>query len=181
MAARDGRMAVLNELIGAVRLSPSTLSFPCLDARIRAYQIKFIKFFAWEDKWISRALDARNVEIKWLIKSRLNTVMFYLLWTLAPILVSIISFFAYVMQGKELSVSIAFTVRPIMSSRDVKTDCGYHQVDRVVQYDQDAIERYPGVDSPSSSGSFFLVLVVQFSHLSCHSGWRLIEADSCLS
>ncbi|KAF8220884.1 multidrug resistance-associated ABC transporter [Tricholoma matsutake] len=88
LAAKDKRMGVLNELIGAV---------------------KFIKFFAWEERWIGRALDAREHEMKWMIKARVNSVMFYVLWTCAPILVSIISFFAYVMQGKELTVSIAFT------------------------------------------------------------------------
>jgi len=36
--------------------------------------------------------------------------MFYLLWTCAPILVSIVSFFVYVVQGNELTVSVAFTV-----------------------------------------------------------------------
>ncbi|TFY53857.1 hypothetical protein EVG20_g9943 [Dentipellis fragilis] len=88
MAARDKRMGVLNELIGAV---------------------KFIKFFAWEDRWIQRALDAREVEMKWMIKARFNSVMFSSLWVLAPIFVSVISFFAYVVQGKELTVSTAFT------------------------------------------------------------------------
>lgn len=47
LAARDKRMGVLNELIGAV---------------------KFIKFFAWEERWIQRALDAREAEMKWMIK-----------------------------------------------------------------------------------------------------------------
>lgn len=37
--------------------------------------------------------------------------MFSMLWTTAPILVSIISFFTFVVQGKELTVGIAFTVR----------------------------------------------------------------------
>ncbi|KAJ8489168.1 hypothetical protein ONZ45_g13681 [Pleurotus djamor] len=58
LAAKDKRMGVVNELIGA---------------------IKFIKFFAWEDRWIGRALEARGQEIKWLIK------------------------------GKELTISVAFT------------------------------------------------------------------------
>ncbi|KAF8060200.1 multidrug resistance-associated ABC transporter [Lyophyllum atratum] len=88
LTARDKRMGVLNELIGAV---------------------KFIKFFAWEERWIGRALGAREVEMQWMIKARVNSVMFGLLWTCAPILVSIISFFTYVVQGKELSISIAFT------------------------------------------------------------------------
>ncbi len=45
--ARDKRMGVLNELISG---------------------IKFIKFFAWEDRWIERVLDAREVEMQWMIK-----------------------------------------------------------------------------------------------------------------
>ncbi|TFK50633.1 P-loop containing nucleoside triphosphate hydrolase protein, partial [Heliocybe sulcata] len=88
LAARDKRMGVLNELIGAV---------------------KFIKFFAWENRWIDRAMDARHKEIQWMVKARINSVMFSLLWTCAPILVSLISFFTYVMLGHELTVSIAFT------------------------------------------------------------------------
>ena len=46
-AARDKRMGVLNELIGAV---------------------KFIKFFAWEERWIQRVLGARETELQWFIK-----------------------------------------------------------------------------------------------------------------
>ncbi|KAJ7764128.1 hypothetical protein DFH07DRAFT_1059163 [Mycena maculata] len=88
LKARDGRMSVVNELIGAV---------------------KFIKFFAWEERWIKRALDAREVEMKWMIKSRLNSLMFFLIWSLAPILLSTISFLTYVMLGNELTIGTAFT------------------------------------------------------------------------
>ncbi|KIJ90780.1 hypothetical protein K443DRAFT_14955 [Laccaria amethystina LaAM-08-1] len=48
LAARDKRMGVLNELIGLY--------------------VKFIKFFAWEESWIRRALDASEAEMKWMIK-----------------------------------------------------------------------------------------------------------------
>ncbi|KAG7085320.1 hypothetical protein E1B28_013860 [Marasmius oreades] len=88
MAARDKRMGVLNELIGAV---------------------KFIKFFAWEDRWIDRAMGAREKEMKWMIKARINWIMFYLLGMSAPILISIVSFATFVAQGNELRVSTAFT------------------------------------------------------------------------
>ncbi|KZT05166.1 multidrug resistance-associated ABC transporter [Laetiporus sulphureus 93-53] len=86
--ARDKRMGVLNELIGAM---------------------KFIKFFAWEDRWIKRVMDAREVEMKWMIKSRVNAVCFSLIWVCAPILVSVTSFFVYVIQGNVLTVGTAFT------------------------------------------------------------------------
>lgn len=48
--------------------------------------------------------------------ARVNSVMFYLLWTCAPILVSIISFTVYVLRGNELDIPTAFTV-----SNDVAT------------------------------------------------------------
>ncbi|KAI0634339.1 multidrug resistance-associated ABC transporter [Trametes polyzona] len=85
--ARDKRLGVLNELISA---------------------IKFIKFFAWEDRWIRRAMDAREVELGWMFKSRLNSVLFSLVWTCVPILVSVTAFFVYVAQGNELTIGTAF-------------------------------------------------------------------------
>ena len=51
--ARDKRMGVLNELISAV---------------------KFIKFFAWEDRWVQRVLDAREVEMQWMIKGERSSL-----------------------------------------------------------------------------------------------------------
>lgn len=73
-------------------------------------QVKFIKFFGWEDRWIARVLSARKVELDWLIKGRLNSIMFNTLWITVPILVSVISFFAHVVvAGKELDVGTAFT------------------------------------------------------------------------
>jgi hypothetical protein len=74
-------------------------------------KIKFIKFFAWENHWIDRVSDARATEIKWMIKGCLNSVLFQLLWSCAPVLVSVSSFLAFVLQGNELTVGIAFTVR----------------------------------------------------------------------
>lgn len=46
-----------------------------------------------------------------MVKARLNSVLFQLLWSCAPVLVSITSFLVFVLQGNELTVSIAFTVR----------------------------------------------------------------------
>jgi hypothetical protein len=44
--------------------------------------------------------------------ARLNSLMFYLIWALAPILLSTISFLTFVMLGNELTIGTAFTVRP---------------------------------------------------------------------
>ncbi|KAF9555967.1 multidrug resistance-associated ABC transporter [Agrocybe pediades] len=88
LAQRDKRMTVVNELLSTV---------------------KFIKFFAWEERWIDKALDVRELEMQWLIKARTNSVMLNCLWTVAPILVSIVAFGVYVMRGNELTVGTAFT------------------------------------------------------------------------
>jgi hypothetical protein len=114
MTARDKRMGVLNELIGAVSYylfcdSPATTD-RCLA------KVKFIKFFAWESRWIDRVSDARATEIKWMIKSRINSIMFQLLWSCAPVLVSITSFLVFVLQGNQLTVSVAFTVCYFLST-----------------------------------------------------------------
>ena len=53
MAARDRRMGVVNELLGA---------------------LKFIKFFASEERWIARSESSRAEELHWLVKSMLVLV-----------------------------------------------------------------------------------------------------------
>ena len=88
LAARDKRMGVLNELLGA---------------------IKFIKFFAWEERWTQRTMNARKKELSWMVKSRINSILFSAIWTLAPILVSVVSFASYIWLGNQLTVSVAFT------------------------------------------------------------------------
>jgi hypothetical protein len=55
LAARDKRMGVVNEVVTSV---------------------KFIKFFAWEDKWIGRVDDARKHEIKWLTEGEKSPLMY---------------------------------------------------------------------------------------------------------
>ncbi|TBU41809.1 P-loop containing nucleoside triphosphate hydrolase protein [Dichomitus squalens] len=93
-AARDSRMGVLNELITA---------------------IKFIKFFAWEDKWVERVLSARTVELHWITKERVNSILFSLLGYISPVLVSAASFYVYIAQGNELSIGTAFTALALYS------------------------------------------------------------------
>ncbi|KAJ7843057.1 hypothetical protein B0H14DRAFT_2359165 [Mycena olivaceomarginata] len=86
--AKDKRMAILDELISSV---------------------KFIKFFAWEQRWIDRALTAREEELRWMLKANINNIIFSGLWGFAPISLSLVSFFTYVWLGNELTVGTAFT------------------------------------------------------------------------
>ncbi|KAF8502971.1 hypothetical protein JB92DRAFT_3123623 [Gautieria morchelliformis] len=87
--ARDKRMNIVNELLNSVKL---------------------VKFYGWENRWIDRVLDARKFELGWLVKGRINRIMFSALWTTAPILVSVLSFLTFILTGHELTISVAFTV-----------------------------------------------------------------------
>ncbi|KAJ7725290.1 hypothetical protein DFH07DRAFT_970902 [Mycena maculata] len=92
--AKDKRMAVLDELISSV---------------------KFIKFFAWEERWIDRAMAARQEEMRWMVKSNISSIFFSLLWGFAPISLSLVSFFTYIWLGNELTVGTAFTAIALFS------------------------------------------------------------------
>nr|XP_019008083.1 ATP-binding cassette transporter [Kwoniella pini CBS 10737]OCF46864.1 ATP-binding cassette transporter [Kwoniella pini CBS 10737] len=95
LKARDKRIGVMNELIGA---------------------IQFIKFFAWIEQWKNRAAEARAKEMKQMVRSLINGIWFSLLWSLAPIFVTLVSFFCYIVIAKrELTVSVAFTAISLFS------------------------------------------------------------------
>nr|ODN96123.1 ATP-binding cassette transporter [Cryptococcus depauperatus CBS 7855] len=91
LKARDKRIGVMNELIGA---------------------IQFIKFFAWVEQWRARAAEARAKEMKEMVRSLINGIFFSMLWSIAPILVTLVSFFwqvYIVIEKRDLTVSVAFT------------------------------------------------------------------------
>ena len=62
-------MGVLNELISAVRsifLSSVGETVGMMDAV--AYVGQVYQVFAWEDRWVDCVMDAREVELKWMVK-----------------------------------------------------------------------------------------------------------------
>ncbi|KAF7982635.1 hypothetical protein HWV62_27065 [Athelia sp. TMB] len=104
--ARDKRMQLVNELIGAVRVFKASSIYAMA---LTFAKIKFVKFFAWEGRWIERVMGARKNELSWLIKSRINSVFFHLAFTFSPVLVAVVSFWVYILSGHEMTISIAFT------------------------------------------------------------------------
>ncbi|CAE6434018.1 unnamed protein product [Rhizoctonia solani] len=87
-AMRDRRMQAMNEAIQG---------------------IKFIKFSAWESRWIQRVLEARRAEVGWLSKLKLTNFFMSMVWDLVPILVAAIGFSCFTLVAKrELTVDIAF-------------------------------------------------------------------------
>ncbi|KEP50340.1 multidrug resistance-associated ABC transporter [Rhizoctonia solani 123E] len=94
-AMRDRRMRAMNEAIQS---------------------IKFIKFSAWESRWINRVLDARNEELKWLRKLKVSIFFLGMTWDVVPIMISAISFSCFTLVAKkELTVDIAFPCITVFS------------------------------------------------------------------
>ncbi|CAO3630134.1 unnamed protein product [Mucor hiemalis] len=89
MEARDKRVNLVTEVLQGIRQ---------------------IKFFAWENKWEERIMEARNAELYQLAITYINGVFFSLVWQGAPILVTLVSFSFTKLEGKELTAPIAFTV-----------------------------------------------------------------------
>ncbi len=72
--------------------------------------MRFVKIQGVESQWEERVAAARRKEIRKLIWSRVMTFLFELLWTVIPVLVTLVSFFFYVKIAKEeLTISTAFT------------------------------------------------------------------------
>lgn len=71
--------------------------------------MQFIKFFAWEVKWVDRIMAARSREMQWLRKSKWTDFFVGFFWDIVPFGISIFSFMAFVLIAKgELTVTIAF-------------------------------------------------------------------------
>ncbi|PWN18685.1 hypothetical protein BCV69DRAFT_291227 [Microstroma glucosiphilum] len=88
-AARDKRLSSLNELIS---------------------NLKFVKYYAFEEEMRRRVLDLREVELAWLKKRQINSAIIMALWTLTPAGVTTVSFACYVLIAKkDLDVPTAFT------------------------------------------------------------------------
>ncbi|KAF8310766.1 P-loop containing nucleoside triphosphate hydrolase protein [Clavulina sp. PMI_390] len=90
LAARDERLREMNQVIQGIR---------------------FLKFFAWEAKWVERVMKARERELVRLSKVLWLWVLIMLMWDVLPLFISIISFSAFIVidHGK-LSVAVAFPV-----------------------------------------------------------------------
>ncbi|KAJ7459957.1 hypothetical protein FB451DRAFT_1272196 [Mycena latifolia] len=94
LKAKDKRMGEVNELLGAIKL---------------------VKFFSWEEMWIGRAMEARDEEMAWRRKGRINNWLFHCVWSITPIMLSIISFTTYVGLGNKLTIGKAFTALALFS------------------------------------------------------------------
>ncbi|KAF7727930.1 hypothetical protein EC973_006818 [Apophysomyces ossiformis] len=87
-SARDRRSDLINELLQGIRM---------------------IKYFAWEKNWAQKVIEARNIEIKRLIRTLVFEILTSLVFTALPVVVTASTFIWYTkVQGHTLTASVAF-------------------------------------------------------------------------
>ncbi|KAF8310772.1 P-loop containing nucleoside triphosphate hydrolase protein [Clavulina sp. PMI_390] len=98
LAARDVRVNEMNQVIQGIR---------------------FLKFFAWEAKWIERVMAKRKRELALFGKFLWFICTIIFIWDVLPLVVTLISFssFLFIAHGK-LTVAIAF---PVISGLEIMT------------------------------------------------------------
>lgn len=85
------------------------------DARIHATNevlsnIRIIKFFAWEQRFIGQVNDKRYTELKYLRRRYILWAIAATIWSGSPILITFLSFLVYTnVEKKDLIPSVAFT------------------------------------------------------------------------
>jgi hypothetical protein len=101
---------VLVRPTAALQRSVSSMRGTRMRAMNEAIQnIKFIKFSAWESRWIQRVLDARGAELGWLRKLKFVNFFMGMVWDLVPIAEPAVVFRCLTVVAKrELTVDIAF-------------------------------------------------------------------------
>ncbi|KAG8904640.1 hypothetical protein FRB99_001405, partial [Tulasnella sp. 403] len=89
MKSRDERVALMNEILGGIRM---------------------LKFMAWERSFEKRVLAIRAKELSFQRRNYYIEVLFNFIWAGSPILVTLVSFWHYaVIRKMSLTPSIAFT------------------------------------------------------------------------
>ncbi|KAJ7610419.1 multidrug resistance-associated ABC transporter [Roridomyces roridus] len=89
MKARDERVALINEVLGAIRM---------------------LKFMAWERSYEKRVMTIRERELKYQRLTYIIEALLSGLWDATPMIVTLVGFYHFtVVRGEQLTPSIAFT------------------------------------------------------------------------
>ncbi|KAG1754951.1 P-loop containing nucleoside triphosphate hydrolase protein [Suillus paluster] len=93
--AKDKRMNVVNELL---------------------QNIRFLKFYGWENQWARSAHQAREEELNWRIKENIVDTVISFIWTWIPSATALATFSWYTLgEQEQLTVSRAFTAVALFS------------------------------------------------------------------
>ncbi|KAH9067580.1 ATP-binding cassette transporter [Lactarius vividus] len=95
MKARDERVALMNEVLGAIRM---------------------LKFMAWERNFEKRVLKIRERELKFQKLNYIIEVLWNAIWNASPMIVTLVAFFHFaVIKNQTLTPSVAFTSVAVFS------------------------------------------------------------------
>lgn len=95
MKARDERVALMNEILGAIRM---------------------LKFMAWERNFEKRVLGVREKELKFQRLNYIIEVLWNGIWNASPMIVTLVAFFHFaVIKNQVLTPSVAFTSVAVFS------------------------------------------------------------------
>ncbi|KAG2044379.1 P-loop containing nucleoside triphosphate hydrolase protein [Suillus americanus] len=93
--AKDKRMNVVNELL---------------------QNIRFLKFYGWENQWSRGAHQAREEELSWRVKENVVDTIISFIWTWIPSATALVTFSWYTLgEQEQLTVSRAFTAVALFS------------------------------------------------------------------
>ncbi|KAG1864676.1 P-loop containing nucleoside triphosphate hydrolase protein [Suillus subalutaceus] len=93
--AKDKRMNVVNELL---------------------QNIRFLKFYGWENQWSRTAHQAREEELSWRVKENVVDTIISFIWTWIPSATALATFSWYTLgEQEQLTVSKAFTAVALFS------------------------------------------------------------------
>ncbi|KAH9169799.1 ATP-binding cassette transporter [Lactarius sanguifluus] len=95
MKARDERVALMNEVLGGIRM---------------------LKFMAWERNFEKRILKIREKELKFQRLNYIIEVFWNAIWNASPMIVTLVAFFHFaVIKNQTLTPSVAFTSVAVFS------------------------------------------------------------------
>ncbi|KAF9270717.1 pleiotropic drug resistance ABC transporter [Marasmius fiardii PR-910] len=93
--AKDARMNIVNELL---------------------QNIRFLKFYGWENHWGRKTHELREKELRWRVKQNLVDTIITFIWIWIPSATALVSFLCYTLiAGERLTVSVAFTAIALFS------------------------------------------------------------------
>ncbi|KIJ66220.1 hypothetical protein HYDPIDRAFT_26589 [Hydnomerulius pinastri MD-312] len=93
--AKDRRMGIVNELL---------------------QNIRFLKFYGWENQWANSARQSREAELRWRVKENVVDTVISFIWTWIPSATALATFSWYTLFEKEqLTVAKAFTAVALFS------------------------------------------------------------------
>ncbi|KAI5120846.1 hypothetical protein M0805_007033 [Coniferiporia weirii] len=113
---------ILNYPLGKYNVHITRESWKAKDARMSSanelfQNIRFLKFYGWENHWAGKVLGHREVELNWRVKENICSILITFIWIWVPSAMALFSFLFYtVIANGRLTVSKTFTSLALFSA-----------------------------------------------------------------